>query len=342
MASQYDWRKSYEWNYENAPLQLPKELEHAVPGAWDFCGLPVRSPLGVPAGPLLNSRWCLYYASLGFDVLTYKTVRTQRRDCYPVPNLMPVDARAINDSGGCVDAMEEMRKNWAVSFGMPSASPDVWRRDVEITRKELPSYKLLCVSIVGSDQPGWTLDDLAADYALAARWAVESGADCIEANFSCPNVSSCDGQLYLDASSAKIVAAAIRDMIGKRPLILKIGHIASDGQIDQLLDGVGKVATAFSMTNTIASRVRRGKGYAFDGQQRGISGAAIRDESVRQITRFTQAIKDRKLLSKTIGVGGIFTATDAKAYLEAGAHACHLATAIMLQPRVGLCIRESW
>ena len=39
-----------------------------LPGDWDFCGLPVDSPLGVPAGPLLNGDWCLYYASLGFDV----------------------------------------------------------------------------------------------------------------------------------------------------------------------------------------------------------------------------------------------------------------------------------
>ena len=44
-----------------------------------FCGIPVQSPLGIPAGPLLNSRWLLYYASLGFDVLTYKTVRSSAR-----------------------------------------------------------------------------------------------------------------------------------------------------------------------------------------------------------------------------------------------------------------------
>ena len=53
-----------------------------MPGQWQFCGLPVNSPLGVAAGPLLNGRWCLYYASLGFDVLTYKTVRSRRRECY--------------------------------------------------------------------------------------------------------------------------------------------------------------------------------------------------------------------------------------------------------------------
>ena len=45
----------------------------------------------------------------------------------------------------------------------------------------------------------------------------------------------------------------------------------------------------------------------------------------------------KKLL---IGVGGISTASDVRDYLEAGAHACQLATAVMINPRVGLEIRE--
>ena len=85
----YDIARSYDWNYENVPA--PPEIEvPAVPGEWHFCGLPVASPLGIPAGPLLNSKWILYYARLGFDVLTYKTVRSSYRGCYEPPNLLPV------------------------------------------------------------------------------------------------------------------------------------------------------------------------------------------------------------------------------------------------------------
>jgi len=41
-----------------------------------------------------------------------------------------------------------------------------------------------------------------------------------------------------------------------------------------------------------------------------------------------------------IGVGGISSAADVRDYLDAGAHACHLATAAMLNPAVGIEIRE--
>src|SRR6188474_1794120 len=85
----YDRSKSYEWNYEHVPMPVDMQVP-VVPGEWQFCGLPVDSPLGIPAGPLLNGRWILYYASLGFDVLTYKTVRSRERASYALPNLQPV------------------------------------------------------------------------------------------------------------------------------------------------------------------------------------------------------------------------------------------------------------
>ncbi len=127
-----------------------------MPGEWSFCSLPVASPLGIAAGPLLNGRWCLYYASLGFDVLTYKTVRSGRRDCYSPPNLQPVDCEVLTEAPAFVHATADMRGSWAVSFGMPSADPDTWRRDIEWTRNHLAADKILSVSVVGTVQDGWT------------------------------------------------------------------------------------------------------------------------------------------------------------------------------------------
>ena len=89
-AGVYDRLQSYQWNYDHPPDVVDVSLE-PMGGEWEFCGQTVASPLGMPAGPLLNGRWILYYAGLGFDVLTYKTVRSSQRPCYDLPNLQPVE-----------------------------------------------------------------------------------------------------------------------------------------------------------------------------------------------------------------------------------------------------------
>ena len=140
-----------------------------------------------------------------------------------------------------------MQGSWAVSFGMPSMSPDVWRADVEWTKCHLPKGKLLSVSVVASPEPNWTLDQLADDFALCGRWAVESGADCVEANFSCPNVSSADGQLYQQPEAAAVVAERVRTRIGKAPFIIKVGFFDDKSRCVELLDAVAPFADALAM-----------------------------------------------------------------------------------------------
>jgi dihydroorotate dehydrogenase len=316
-----------------------------VAGTWSFCGLPVGSPLGVPAGPLLNGRWVLYYAALGFEVLTYKTVRSVARECYPLPNLQPIVSGQLSAPHSQLVACEEMHGSWAVSFGMPSKGPEFWRRDIESTRRQLPAGKILSVSVVGTVQPDWSLDDLADDYARCARWALDSGADCIETNFSCPNVTTCDGQLYQNENSAALVAARVRDAIGNAPYIIKIGHLMDRGQAGRLLDAVAAQATALAMTNSVAAVVRESNGRPlFDGQPRGVCGDATREASLAQTKLFAELIAERGLSSKhskikLIGVGGASTAGHVRDYLASGAESVHIATAAMTDPLIACRIR---
>lgn len=335
----YDTSQSYRWNYEHPPAANPHEAA-AVPGDWTFLGRSVDSPLGMPAGPLLNGKWVLYYAGLGFDVLTYKTVRSVARECYPLPNLLPVDVAQMTGNESEVCESPAMQGSWAVSFGMPSAAPDDWRADIESTRRQLPAEKLLSVSVVGTVQPDWSMDDLAADYAQCAKWAVESGADCIESNFSCPNVSTCDGQLFQQPESAAIVAARIRAEIGDVPYIIKIGRVTSREEAAVLLEAVAPYADALAMTNSVATRVRSSAGeLMFDGQQRGICGSATRKASIEMMKMFSELIVERSLPMKLIGVGGASTAEHVREYLDAGAESVHIASAAMADPLIGLKIR---
>lgn len=340
----YDFRQSYQWNYENAPKPLDRE-QQAVPGLWSFCGLPVPSPLGIPAGPLLNGKWVLYYASLGFDVLTYKTVRSSFRECYPLPNLQPVNTTPLHGGEQRVAISETMRGSWAVSFGMPSAAPDVWRKDIERTRSLLPADKILSVSVVGSLQPGWSLDDLADDYALCAQWAIQSGADCIETNFSCPNVCTRDGQLYQQPEAAALVARRVKEVTGSVPYLIKIGHIPDKTQAQEFLQAVLPFASGIVMTNSVASSVSDQQGeLLFGGEQRGICGKATKEASLKQLKVFAELIQElpeETASPDLISCGGINSASDVKEFLVAGAQGTHLATAAMCDPLIACQIRKT-
>jgi dihydroorotate dehydrogenase len=56
---------------------------------------------------------------------------------------------------------------------------------------------------------------------------------------------------------------------------------------------------------------------------------------------FARLIRQRGLAMQLVGVGGASTAEHVEAYLDAGAHAVHLATAAMVNAAVALEIRAA-
>ena len=345
-VGRYDIAQSYDWNYEHAPG--PDDLEDLptipdVPGEWNFCGIPIGSPLGVPAGPLLNSRWILYYARLGFDVLTYKTVRSGYRASYEPPNLLPVTVRTLAGEGGEVPAAsdESAYDTWAISFGMPSKEAEEWRADVETARRGLGSKQVLSVSVVASPEGGWTMTQVADDFAQCAAWAVDAGAQVVEANLSCPNVCTKEADLYLAADAAGEIASTVRAHIGRTPLVLKIGLFQTPEQAEALVRAVSPYANALSSTNSITATVRGANGGPlFGGLRRGIGGAAISKRCNDELAMLSRTIREAGSDLLLVGVGGVMTADDVRARLAAGAHNVHLATAPMIDPLVGLRIRD--
>ena len=110
---------------------------------------------------------------------------------------------------------------------------------------------------------------------------MDSGADCIETNFSCPNVSTCDGQLFQQPDSAAVVAEHVRQAIGTTPLIVKIGHVNDRERAAALLEALAPHVNALAMTNSVAAVVSGDDGQTyFDGQPRGICGEATRQASI--------------------------------------------------------------
>ena len=95
----YDVSRSYEDNYEQGPFGAFAEALKDGNGAdaagttsegasASFLGQPVNLPFGIPAGPLLNSRFTTAAFRMGFDLATYKTVRSRAWGCNPFPNCL--------------------------------------------------------------------------------------------------------------------------------------------------------------------------------------------------------------------------------------------------------------
>jgi dihydroorotate dehydrogenase len=339
--ARYDITRTYDWNYDHAPERPPEVDVPECPGEWDFCGIPVNSPLGMPAGPLLNSRWVLYYAALGFDVLTYKTVRSSYRACYPPPNLLPVDAPQLDDTTECVRAAAGGSSSWAISFGMPSRSPEEWQGDVGRARRGMGPGQALVVSVVASPQQGWTLDDTVADYVRLARMARDAGAQAIEANISCPNVRTAEGEVFLSAKASRAVTAGMRAVVAELPLILKVGRFPTAEHAHAFIEAVDGYADAISTVNSLTARVRSTSGeWMFDALKRGIGGDCVRARANAEAALLSRVIAGTSARMKLIGVGGVFTAADVRKRLAAGAHHVQIATAAMLDPLTAVRIRR--
>src|SRR5206468_2823887 len=152
--------------------------------------------VGVPASVLTaTADWIEYYARRGFNVLTYKTVRSALRDAHSKPNWVflndltePLEPGQTPETYG--DALVWPRDpnafSMANSFGVPSFAPEIWQKDVSKAVASLRSGQVLIVSVMGTweDFKG---PELIKDFVNVARMAKGAGAPAIELNLSCPN-----------------------------------------------------------------------------------------------------------------------------------------------------------
>lgn len=336
----YDVGETYDENYAAGPVfAAPLPAPVAPKKAWSFLGFDLASPLGVPAGPLLNAAYVDFYGRVGWDVPVYKTVRSIARACHPAPNclfispdmLVEEDALSIRPTAPAPDRVDDL--TITNSFGMPSKAPAEWMLDVQKAAESLGKGQLLIVSVVGT--PGAEGRSLVDDFAHTAKLAAEAGAEVIEANFSCPNVVSGEGSLYGDPETSALITERIKREIGDIPLLIKIGALPEERLTAVVRANLPHVA-GFAAINTVPLRVVGADGrQALPGEgrlQSGVCGAAIK---VVAATATERLVRVRKALGadyKVIGVGGVMTEADIDARLDMGADLVMSATAAMWDP----------
>ena len=336
----YDITRSYEANYQEGPFLKKKPSARRIQKKVKFLGFDVNSRLGIPAGPLLNSRWIIAYGELGFDLLVYKTVRTSATPSHPDPNCMFLQVKrplTEQDFGKrLVATMESPSSVEEISitnsFGMPSRDPKVWQEDIGRAKAGIGEGQLLIVSVVGT--PGEK--DLAEDYARAARLAVEAGAPAVEINLSCPNVVTGEGSVYTDPVFSAQISRRVKQAIGSVPLVIKIGYISDLSRLEKVVAANAPHIDAISGLNTLSFEVVKPDGtQALPGKGRlrsGVCGAAIRPCAMAQAARIVGLKRKERYDFEIVGVGGVMTTGHIREFLNVGVDAVMTATGAMWDP----------
>ena len=304
----------------------------------------VASRLGIAAGPLLNAKWIAGYARLGYDILTYPTVTSAFRPAYTLPNIRLVESREQ-----AAVALRRPHANGvvtlAVSLGMPSMEPDVWRKDVRRAKDALGPGQILVVSVAGSLANGGDAEALIADYARCATWAADAGADVIEVHLATADPFAEHVQMIFEnvPLSAQILYR-VRTSIGQ-PIVAKLGMFRAPRMLHETATKLAPWTNGFALVHGVVRRVVDEEGKAaFEGAGRDLAdvvGAETFAVCARQVEEMLAWRKAGAWDRVILGVGGITSVERALHVLHEGADAALVATAALVDPLFATRYRQA-
>ena len=305
-------------------------------------GYRVNSPIGVTAGPLLNSKWIEGYARLGFDVLTYSTVRSRFQHALTLPNIRHVETReqlAVAPRRPHLNGSPTI----AVSTGMPSMDPEIWRKDMRRAKERLGPGQILIASVVGTSDPGGDVESLIADYTRCAVWAAEAGADAIEVQLAVPNLFGEPGQIIYESIplSAQILFR-IRTTLSI-PLVARLGVFRTPRLLHETATKLAPWVTGFALVHSIPRRVVDEEGNAaFEGREwADVLGASTYPVCSRQVEEMVAWRKAGAWDHAILAIGGITTVERARDLLAEGASVALVDTAALFDPLFGVRFRQT-
>lgn len=353
----YDPRLSYEDNYQLGPFGLFAKLPNkkfAKSLSKSFLGFSVDSLFGIPAGPLLNSKFVIGAWNWGFSISTYKTVRGDIYPCHPHPNVIKVKSKKGSIFPGetvigmpKASSIDVTRDGITNSFGVPSRPSLIWQKDVQAAISKMKKGRLMILSFMGTKKDGMTRDEYIKDFARTCKLAKATGAPVLEVNFSCPNVGK-EGLICNDVKTSKDLLEAMRRVRGNVPLLVKIGYFPKNSQrdLEKLLYAIYHFADGVAAINTIQAKVVDTKGnQVLPGSavrlMSGICGAAIRWAGLEMAERIVEYKKKKGWKNfVVVGVGGVTRPEDYFRYISLGVDAVQSATGAMWNPRLALEIRK--
>jgi len=347
----YDPLRSYDENYAEGPFSGfadGVDISESKP-RFDFLGVKINYPLGIPAGPLLNGKFVEAAFKKGFDVPVYKTVRSNEFPCHPFPNVLAVKIEGdltLEKAKQPLTAQAEYAEPLSItnSFGVPSRPVSVWQEDAKNAVAAAREGQVMVMSFMGTVHENQTADEFVADFSYAAERALTTGAKIYEANLSCPNIGN-EGLVCYNLGMTERIAAALREKLGDKPLILKVGYYQNAYEIEALAQIAKKYAQGIAAINTIAAKIVNKEGkQALPGSnvrlRSGVCGAGIKWAGLEMTKRLAAVRKKIGSDFAIVGTGGVTIPSDFKEYREAGADIVMSATGAMWNPYLARDIKE--
>ncbi len=339
----YDINKTFEENFNNPSFLLVTPPARVWPDRTQWISLldyPLASNIGAAACAATTGKGIALLAQLGFDVLTYKTIRRQAYPTHPLPNIVHVECERLFDYPDLreflftKDKPEKISDKIAISnsFGNGCLEPLVVMQDIAFAKNSLAKGQVLIVSVYGE---GDSLASMAQDFAAAALMAKEAGADIIELNFSCPNLMKSGEPLYWSMECVSQITACVVKCVGDIPILIKLGLFLEQESPLKLLTSAARAgARGISAVNSISMRVLNKNHCPAFGKRvySGVSGYPIRGLALKCVKRLVEINQAEKLNLVVFGMGGITLPKHFNEFLNIGADIALSATGMMWNP----------
>jgi len=263
----------------------------------EIASLKLTNPTILAAGILGMTGLALArVAKAGAGAVVTKSLGLKARSGYTNPTIVQVE-------GGLVNAM-----------GLPNSGVEYFIQEMQEAKKtRVP----IIVSIYAFSP---------REFAATAEEAVKIGADGLELNISCPHAEKTGTEIGQDHRLVEEVVKEVKNSV-KKPVFVKLTpNVASIAELAQAAEkGGADAVTAINTVKAMVIDVETAKPI-LGNKVGGLSGPAIKPIAVRCVYEIYDAVK-----IPIIGCGGIATWRDAVEFMQAGASAIQIGTAIAVK-----------
>lgn len=355
----YEIEKSWEEVISKPPVWLSNKFPPLPSQAkYEFLGHKLISPIAIAAGPASGKIWTDFYFKMGYGMVIQKTRRTVPRKSNKEPNIAivhqdkPVEEEGLGETLSASANPKEWDKYKSItnSFGNPSSDISVWSKELPLQREIMKPGQILgcsvtattpgegdgCIALLGDDTTDAQIIETASDLLVGATAAVLGGADVVELNLACPNVTENpqEGEMFQNVKLVKYVLSEFKRRFPKVPVGIKFGVYISKDQMKKVFYEAGGNLDYVSGINALKMTV-----LASDGSEilpgrktSGVCGIADQKIALQHIKWASEIREEAGLKYQILGGGGIIEASDVDRYLNEGADIVQIAAIALADP----------